>query len=175
MAARTEILKEDTCYHGNAGIASAFVALANRTLKPGGVLALVLPLSVANGLSWNGVREMLVDDYTDMMVFSIAATGRDMSFSSDTGMAECLVVARKLRSDELHNDRVCFTSLQHRPQGLVHASSLSQRVIREGKVRRIEDGPYGGTPLMVAEELAGRDRNYSSPGRRCQLGRGPRD
>ena len=39
-----------TCYHGNAGIASAFAALAHRKLKRGGVLALVLPLSAAAGL-----------------------------------------------------------------------------------------------------------------------------
>ena len=35
---------QETCYHGNAGIASAFAALADHKLKPGGVLALVLPL-----------------------------------------------------------------------------------------------------------------------------------
>ena len=54
MAKRMEGLKKDTCYHGNAGIASAFAALAHKKLKRGGVLALVLPLSVANGLSWQG-------------------------------------------------------------------------------------------------------------------------
>ena len=59
MAKRMEGLKKDTCYHGNAGIASAFAALADRKLKPGGVLALVLPLSVANGLSWQGFGRCL--------------------------------------------------------------------------------------------------------------------
>ena len=43
MAKRMEFLKTNTCYHGNAGIASAFAALANKKLKTGGVLALVLP------------------------------------------------------------------------------------------------------------------------------------
>ena len=52
MAKRMGSLKKDTCYHGNAGIASAFAALADKKLRPGGVLALVLPLSVANGLAW---------------------------------------------------------------------------------------------------------------------------
>ena len=88
-------MAQGTCYHGNAGIASAFTALADRKLKPGGVLALVLPLSVASGLSWQRFRELLATDYTDLTVLSIAANGRDMSFSSDTGMAECLVIARK--------------------------------------------------------------------------------
>ena len=41
---------------------------------------------------------MLGGEYTDLTVLSIAANGKDMSFSSDTGMAECLVIARKLRT-----------------------------------------------------------------------------
>ena len=52
MAKRMGFLKKDTCYHEHAGMASAFAALANRKLKPRGVLALVLPLSAASGLAW---------------------------------------------------------------------------------------------------------------------------
>ena len=93
-------LKDGTCYHGNAGIASAFAGLADKKLKAGGVLALVLPLSAAAGLSWQGFRQMLAQGYTDLTVLSIAANGKDMSFSSDTGMAECLVIVRKLKAAE---------------------------------------------------------------------------
>ena len=92
MAKSLSKYTKDTCYHGYAGIASAFAALADKKLKPGGVLALVLPLSIANGLSWEGFREMLAKEYTDVTILSIAANGRDMAFSSDTGMAECLVI-----------------------------------------------------------------------------------
>ena len=97
MGRRANRLADNTCYHGNAGIASAFAALAHKKLKPGGVLALVLPLSVANGLSWQGFRDMLDDNYADVTILSIAANGKDMSFSSDTGMAECLVIARRVK------------------------------------------------------------------------------
>ena len=51
--------KKDTCYHGNAGIASAFAGLAHRKIKPSGVLALVLPLSATVGQSWQGLRKCL--------------------------------------------------------------------------------------------------------------------
>ena len=149
MAKRMGFLKKDTCYHGNAGIASAFAALAHKKIKPGGVLALVLPLSVANGLAWQAVREMIDSGYTDMAVLSIAANGRDMSFSSDTGMAECLVVVRKLKPEEIPQNRARFASLRHRPQGFAHASSLAGRLLDDSQVRRLEDGPYGGTPLMI--------------------------
>ena len=101
MGGRVNRLGDSTCYHGNAGIASAFAALGHRKIKPGGILALVLPLSVANGLSWQGLREMLSSEYTDVTVLSIAANGREMSFSSDTGMAECLVVARQAQAGRI--------------------------------------------------------------------------
>ena len=54
MGDRINQLGKDSCYHGNAGIASAFAALAHKKLKAGGVVALVLPLSAAAGLSWQG-------------------------------------------------------------------------------------------------------------------------
>ena len=156
MGARANRLAKNTCSHGNAGLASTFAALAHKKLKPGGVLALVLPLSVATGLSWEGLREMLVRDYTDMTVVSIAANDRDMSFSFDTGMAECLVIARKLMVDEQPNDADHFVSLSRRPQGFAYARELVAGCAPDNsQVRQIEDGPYGGTPLMVGGELAG--------------------
>ena len=156
MGKRANKLAKNTCSHGNAGIASTFAALAHKKLKPGGVLALVLPLSVSAGLSWQGLREMIVRDYTDVTVVSIAANDRDMSFSSDTGMAECLVIARRLRLKERPNDADRFISLSRRPQGFAHASTLvASCSLDNSQVRRVEDGPYGGTPIMIGEELAG--------------------
>ncbi len=156
MAKSLSRYTRDTCYHGYAGIASAFAALAHKKIKPGGVLALVLPLSAASGLSWEGFREMIARDYTGLTVLTIAAADNDgLSFSADTGMAECLVIARKFTQDEPPDDRAHFTSLRRRPQGFVHASSLAGSLLDGSQVRQIEDGPYGGTPLTVGEESAG--------------------
>ena len=162
MGDRVNRLGDKTCYHGNAGIASAFAALAHKKIKPGGVLALVLPLSVANGLSWQGFRGMLDRSYTDVTVLSIAANDRDMSFSSDTGMAECLVIARRLKEDEVPSERPRFTSLRRRPQGFVHASALAARLLDGGEIRSVVDGPFGGTPLLVGEEPTGETITASS-------------
>ena len=158
MSKRMGVLKKETCYHGNAGIASAFAALAHRKLKPGGVMALVLPLSAAAGLSWQGFRKMLADDYTDLTVLSIAASDNDhLSFSADTGMAECLVIARKTAVGTTNTScqRAHFTSLSRRPQGFAHASSIAKQIGDCDYIRRIDDGPYGGTPLMIGDELVG--------------------
>ena len=155
MGRRLTELKGDTCYHGNAGIASAFVGLADKKLKPGGVLALVLPLSIANGLSWESARELLADGYSELTVLSIAANGRDMSFSSDTGMAECLVVARKLQPSEGITERIQFISFGRRPQGFASAGALAAEVIGSCEPRCIEDGPYGGTAIWLGDEVSG--------------------
>ena len=156
MGERINKIGRDTCYHGNAGIASAFAALAHRKLKHGGVLALVLPMSAASGLSWQGFREMIGTHYADLEVLSIAAVDdHDLSFSSDTGLGECLVVARKRQSAEKPINTARFTSFKCRPQGYVHASSLAARLLDGGIPRGIEDGPYGGTTLSVGHEAAG--------------------
>ena len=144
-----------TCYHGNAGISSAFAALADRKLRPGGVLALVLPLSVAAGMSWQGFRKLLTSDYTDLTVLSISANGHEMSFSSDTGMAECLVIARKLHPEESRQEKSFFHSLNRRPSSFANASFLAGQANSNSGVRAIESGPYGGTRLMVGEEQLG--------------------
>ena len=158
MGNRINQLGKGSCYHGNAGIASAFVALADKKLKPGGVLALVLPLSAAAGLSWQAFRKMLADNYTDLTILSIAANGKEMSFSSDTGMAECLVIARKNVGASLvgaPSPRTRFASLRHRPAGFAHASAIAKNIIDSEYIWQIEDGPYGGTNLPVGDDIIG--------------------
>ena len=157
MTRRMAVLKKDTCYHGNAGIASAFAGLADRKLRPGGVLALVMPLSVASGFAWLAFRNMLESGYSDLHVLSIAANGKDMSFSSDTGMAECLVIARKGAGDESpsHPQRARFTSLRHRPSDFADANAMTTSITGHENIRGLDDGPYGGTSLMVGDEIEG--------------------
>ena len=155
MSQKLKVCSQRTSYHGYAGLASAFAALAHRKLKQGGILALVLPLTAAVGLSWDKFRQMMAEHYADLEVLSIAANGNDMSFSSDTGMAECLVVARRLREGEFSSDTAIFTSFNHRPQGFAHSAAIASEIAKNTSVRSIDDGPYGGTPLMVGEEPIG--------------------
>ncbi len=157
MGKRANKLAKDTCSHGNAGIASTFAALGHKKLKPGGVLALVLPLSATAGLSWESFRQMLADHYNELTVLSISGADNDaLSFSSDTGMAECLIVARRLKVDERLDEATSFISLSHKPQGFAHASALAKRAFDRGYIRRIQDGPYGASSLMIGKELAGK-------------------
>ena len=156
MAERMAVLKEGTCYHGNAGMASAFAALGDKKLKPGGVLALVLPLSATGGVAWQAFRRMMTNNYADLTVTSIASTRTDPSFSSDTSIAECLVAARKAPEGEERSLRGKFVSLRHRPDRTAHASEIAKNILTSDDcIRQIEDGPYGGAPLRVGGDLIG--------------------
>ncbi len=154
MSEQMKQFAKQTCAHGYAGIASAFAALADRKLKSGGILALVLPLSVAAGQSWEKFRRMLGRNYEDLSVMSLAASGDDdLSFSADTDMAECLVVARKISSGS--SEGVFFASLAQRPTSFAYASAVGKCIVDAAPVRSIGDGPYGGTPLLIGSQVAG--------------------
>ena len=155
MGRRLTTLTRNTVYHGNAGIASAFAALGHHKLKDGGVLALVMPLSVAAGVSWQKLRRLLAERYTDVTVLSIAANGSDISFSSDTGMAECLIVARKSASSQDEVQPIRFVSFGKRPSGFAHSAAIADAIESADSPRTIGDGPFGGTPLMVGDEKVG--------------------
>src|SRR5258708_6992647 len=96
MAKAAKRLTDGTSAHGNAGEASIFLVLADRKVKQGGVLALVMPLSLMSGEAWEASRALLARNYGDLVFVSIAGySDNEMSFSADTGMGECLVVGRK--------------------------------------------------------------------------------
>ena len=113
--------------HGNVGLASNFMDLGHRKLKDGGVLALVLPFSLAQGHGWTKARKTLAKGYSDIHILSIAATGTTArAFSADTAMAECLVVASKRSGGKAR-----FTNLSYRPSVLLE-SALTAREAGRG-------------------------------------------
>ena len=133
--------------HGNAGLGSNFMDLAHRKLKPGGVLALVLPFTFNNGRSWMHARKGLAEHYKSIGIVSIAATGSEgQAFSADTGMAECLIVATKRESDNEGDGRkAMFSNVTGRPKSLLEAQVLA-KAIRSGEhVFAMQRVPPGNT------------------------------
>ena len=148
----------NTCYHGFAGLGSAFAALADRKVKRNGVIALVLSLAAASGASWEKLRRMLAQEYKDITVVSLASNNRargGMAFSADTGMGECLIIARKRGHGEDPDGRARFVSLNRRPMGFVDAHAVAQSIQSISAPRRLEDGPYDGTSFSFGETPAG--------------------
>ena len=155
MAAIGKRLFKDTCAHGNAGAGSNFVAIADRKLKPGGVLGLVLPSTIAWGESWKACRDLLKDGYGDLTVVSIAAADRPtMSFSFDTGMGEVLVVARKRERPADGPPRGRFASLHRRPESVLDSIGLCKDILGS-KPNRLDGDNHGGTPLKAGKDVHG--------------------
>ena len=63
IAKRTSALLKGTAANQIAGHASSFTVLADRMVKPGGRVALVLPVTALSGESWREVRQMLSSRY----------------------------------------------------------------------------------------------------------------
>jgi len=155
MAAKLREKAGGTCYHGHAGLGSAFAALADAKVKPGGVIAFVLPLTALNGSGWRKFRSMLVDEYTDMTVVSLTGDDGKIAFSSDTSIAECLIIARK-RSSKCKSDSTAeFVSLRRRPENIAQATVTAKSLIATARSRTLEDGPYGGGPVLVGDDVVG--------------------
>jgi len=157
MAKAAKRLLQNTSAHGNAGEGSAFLALADRKLKMGGTLAMVMPLSLMGGDSWKDSRQLLRKSYDDLVLVSIAgAKDNEMSFSADTGMGECLVVGHKVEYS-IRWHRATFVVLYERPSSPMAGSIAATQIrrLQERKLRRLEDGPIGGSLFHFGDDVIG--------------------
>ena len=156
MARHAAKLTKGTSYHGNAGEASAFLIIADRKLKRGGTLAMVLPLSFMTGSAWGASRDLVTKNYSELILVTNAGVdGSDMCFSSDTGMGECLIVGRKSPKG---SKRAIFVTLNKRPETPLSGSHIATSIldaVNRNKLVRLEDGPLGGTPIVLGNEAAG--------------------
>jgi hypothetical protein len=155
MSKAAQKLLRGTSAHGNAGEASAFLVLADRKLKSGGTLALVMPLSLMSGEAWEESRQLLQKSYDNLILISIAGSkDNDLSFSADTGMGECLVIGRKTGQK---STRATFVVLNERPSSPMTGSSAAIQIrrLQESKLRKLEDGPVGGSLFRFGDDVIG--------------------
>ena len=156
MSNAAQKLTQGTIAHGNAGEASIFLALADRKLAYNGMLAMVMPLTLLTGSSWEKCRNRLAESYENLILISIAGShSKSMSFSADTGMAECLVIGRR---NGKRQSRATFVVLQESPDNPAFSNVIAQRIqelIKDKAVRRLEGSPAGGTDITLGEQLVG--------------------
>ena len=156
MANAAKKLTAGTIAHGNAGEASIFLALADRKLAEDGMLAMVMPLTLLTGSSWQKCRTRLAESYENLIVVSIAGSdSKSMSFSADTGMADCLVVGRH---NGKRQSRATFVVLEESPDHPAYSAVIARQVLQlvnDNAVRRLEGGPVGGTHITVGDDLVG--------------------
>ena len=137
---------------GNAGLGSNFMDLGHGKLRDGGVLALVIPFAFVRGKSWKRARQALHENYSDIHVVSIAASGStERAFSADTGMADCLVVATK---SGVGNGHAVFSNLAARPSSLLQAAVGAKKATDEAILGDILDAGAAGVLSISLIETA---------------------
>lgn len=155
MGRRAKSLGRNSCANGNAGLASYFIPIADKMVADSGTVAMVLPLAVLQGESWQKARDLFHDNYRDVIVVSIAGEkGIDKSFSAETNMGEVLIVAKK-SNGATKDKRGVFVNLTRRPKNPMEAEEIGEQVLRmikAGGVRTLEAGPVGGSVIFVGEE-----------------------
>ncbi|MDE0009987.1 MAG: hypothetical protein OXU36_02510 [Candidatus Poribacteria bacterium] len=139
----------------NPGEGPDFVDLADRMLKRKGTMAFVLPVTAITGSSWQKVRKIWAKEYHDVLVITIAHEDiEECAFSADTGMAECLVVAKKgKRKKTGHGIFVCLTRC---PNGELEALEIAKEFHRLENIRQLDDDMLsGGERLQIGGEVIG--------------------
>ena len=139
----------------NTGLGAHFVDLADRMLRPNGTMAFVLPVTTITGDSWYKVRNLWAEEYHDVLVITIAHEAiEECAFSSDTGMAECLVIAKKGK----HKNTGCctFVCLKRCPNGELEALEIAKGIHTLKNSRQLDDDTLsGGDPLHIGDEVIG--------------------
>ena len=154
MSGKVKRLSIGTISDGNAGLGTQFAAIANNMVKPGGHIALILPLSAMLGgsdnpsaRSWLKLRGLLADKFNDIVVVSIAQNKDiDSSFSADTDMAEVIVVARSLKVGEKPRRLAYFVNLSERPADKLAAQETA-KAIRKTMARLARPGTHSDAAI----------------------------
>ena len=156
IAKRTSALLKGTSANQMAGHASSFTVLADRMVRPGGRIALVLPVTALFGESWREVRRMLSSKYEIEFVVSSHDPAL-LSMSYDTAIAEALLIARRLREGEHPSGRGRFVNLWRAPYLETDALALVRAVNAAASMPllRSDGPPVGGNPLVVGGDQWG--------------------
>ena len=109
--------------HGQLGYYGYFILLADRFLKDGGRLALVLPATVLRVRSCEGIRKMLAEKYS---IEHIITTQQRSAFSESVKFREILLVARKIKP--VDNTRVIITVLKRLPGTIREAREIADEI-----------------------------------------------
>ena len=131
-----------------AGLGAAFVAAASPKLRPGeGRLALVLPVTVCTGPSWEQTRALIQRDFALDMVITSHDPLR-WNFSDSTDLSEALLIAtRRPEKGRTAEPRTTFVNLWRNPDGVLDAHRLA-RAVAATTPARLEDA---GTALLEVD------------------------
>jgi galactitol-specific phosphotransferase system IIB component len=116
-----------------AGLGSVFAAVADRYMKPGGQMALVLPKALLSGVAWRKTRNLFSSKYV-LKYLVVSHDPTRWNFSENTNLSEVLVVAERLvRSESTGStvNRVTCVNLWKNPSTPVEALAIAHTLLRE--------------------------------------------
>ena len=153
MGKLTGQIYKDTCSHGHAGLASYFIAIADRKLKRGGTMGLILPATMTAGTSWKAVRALFGSTYDNIMVAATTTRSHISTFSSETGINEIMVVARKKYNDTDSSRRIKLVLLDGVPASRLEAIETAKAITntRAGNLESM----MGGASLLLGNTTVG--------------------
>ncbi len=109
--------------HGQLGLYGHFILLADKFVKDGGRLALVLPATVLRVKSAAGIRKLLMENY---QIEHIITAWERAAFSEGAQFREILLIARKTKA--LDNSKCCITSLKRLPTSTENAREFAEKI-----------------------------------------------
>ena len=138
------------------GMGLHFSQIADLMVKPGGTIALLLPMSavtthnekIDSSEGWSSFRRKLVEGYRNIRIISVAGFEDSKSnFSHDTGIAEVMLIAQRNLPGE-HPDRTGhFINLTRRPESTTEAARVAVAINQA--MTELEQGTTGNTSEII--------------------------
>ncbi len=136
-----------------AGLGSVFIAIADRYVKPGGRIALVLPKALLSGVSWGPSRDLINKGY--QIEYLIASQDPERwNFSESTDLSEVMMIMQKFDPAVPTSPQSAVAiNLWRNPNTAFEALSVASEVLRNG-VPDLFEG-HGGFEIMLGERKLG--------------------
>jgi len=137
-----------------AGLGAPFIAVADKALKVGGKLALVLPKAFLSGVAWSKSRELIKAGYELEYVTVSHDPGR-WNFSENTSLSETLLVAKKVTASVENPGRTVFVNLWKNPGTTFEALAVARGVATKSVPSLDEPQAQGALSLVVGGKKFG--------------------
>ncbi|MEK9138272.1 MAG: hypothetical protein AAB393_14195 [Bacteroidota bacterium] len=146
------IKKKKVLANSTAGLGSVFVAIADRFIKPGGRIGLVLPKALLSGVAWDKTRELLRQKYRVEYIVASHDPER-WNFSESTSLSEVLLVAVKDKDKDSRTDgKVVALNLWRNPTTAFEALAIFNAVRASTTPETSENS---SSSIMVGEQKVG--------------------
>lgn len=114
---------------GQAGEGLLFLHLAYKYVKDNGVIAFVLPKGLLAGISWFLARALLASKFHLKYIIVSSDPNKGYNFSEGASFSECLIVAKKVRAHDEHEETV-FINLLQKPSTALESVILAEEIKR---------------------------------------------